>query len=94
MEVLRENMKGRTIFLDVVDPSMPVEAQERLHAQLDELAAFKELQPSPWKRFKSHFFSRTIVTEPLPSTPALDALSTACSIVEVCAIGVGCCVCA
>ena len=45
----------RTIFLDVVDPSMPEEAQRAVHAQMEELRHFTELRPSRWRRFMSLF---------------------------------------
>lgn len=46
-------MRGRTIFLDVVDPSLPPDVQQAIHEQLDELRDFEELKPSIWKRVRA-----------------------------------------
>lgn len=45
----------RTIFLDVIDPSVSGEAQRVIHEQMEELRNFTELRPSRWKRFMSLF---------------------------------------
>lgn len=45
----------RTIFLDVIDPSVPEEAQRAIEEQMEELRSFTELRPSRWKRFLSLF---------------------------------------
>jgi hypothetical protein len=83
----------RTIFLDVVDPSMPIDAQEKLHAKLDELRAFDELRPSVWKRLMCMLaHSRSTVLE--DHSTALECASSVCGVLEVCAIGCDGCFCA
>ena len=47
----------RTIFLDVVDPSVPEETQRAIDAQLEELRDFAELRPPLWKRLAAAWSS-------------------------------------
>ena len=94
IERVCQSMPRRTVFLDVIDPSLPIEVQEAIEAKIDELKDFKELRPSIWKRFSS-MFSRhedACITEDKGAVAVLDAASCvtgACVVFEVCA----CCAC-
>jgi hypothetical protein len=95
-KVLRETRTypmPRTVFLDVVDPSMPLDAQEKLHAKLDELRAFDQLRPSMWKRVMCTFSPSRGNTVLDDHSAALDCASSACGMLEVCAIGCDGCFC-
>ena len=80
----------RTIFLDVVDPGMPEEAQLALHARLDELKAFDELRPPLWKRV---CFKLGLMVEPVACYIGADRCEGLAVVGAVCDVGVACVPC-
>lgn len=82
-------MARRTIFLDVLDPSLPEEAQLAIEEQMEELRAFRQLRPSPWKRFVS-LVSFVSARRYSPREANEIVLSFDCGVVDVVACAGGC----
>lgn len=87
-------MPRRTIFLDVIDPSLPDEVQHELDARLRDLSGFKELRPPLWKRL---YVMLPIVARKSQGEDAdtvlgdvVNCVATGCELASVIECGVGC----
>ena len=85
----------RTIFLDVIDPSVPEEAQRAIQEQMEELRNFTELRPSKWKRLMSlfTFVQTTTVGTSSCNDNVLSVVGSAVNVLDVVAVvdcGAGC----
>ena len=88
-------MPRRTIFLDVIDPSLPEEVQLDLEARLRDLSGFDELRPSLWKRvcaMLSMSSKRSHAEYPADTTfdEMVNCVGTGCELVSIVECGVGC----
>lgn len=87
-------MPRRTIFLDVIDPSLPEEVQLEIDTRLRELGEFKELRPPLWKRL---YVMLPVVAKKSRGedadtvlVDAVNCVATGCELASVVECGVGC----
>lgn len=85
----------RTIFLDVIDPSVPEEAQRVIEEQMEELRNFTELRPSRWRRLVSLLtpLHTTTVDTPSCNENVMNVVGCAVNALDVVAVvdcGGGC----